>query len=425
MLRNSLPTLRVATTVASRVSLTATAPAECSQSGGVSSNFRLTTSRHNSSRVAPLWTSTRFYAAVTPCLLVPKNPRIEVQGNKDVDQQEATAFDFEFDPMAGVRHDAAVETAKKSIDSIIEELAPPHAPSEALAKIRSYLIQHPVDALILHEEVQITHIENPDTGAEERVHLSPMPRSEAQEQAQLRKMNLVQMGSRGNELAYCRIRRERPWILKLVQAEMEQAAGAMGNPEVLTSPSAAATESGSAAAGIANGESHAPATAHQQPQYVGKTKPLIDHQFRDAVDAHFIGWRSKKIVQDLRKGHAVKVTIKDYQSPEAAIHKLREMCNAMKTYAEAEHVWHHFTSIVANDREASVSFSPPTANKSGTVAKGVKYPTEKEWASALKRMEDACQKAGRLGTYMKTGKLKMRNMGASMYRVDKYGRRVS
>jgi translation initiation factor IF-3 len=389
----------------------------------ISSAVRLAGVPRAALRVSPLWGSTRFYAAATPCLHASKPAKGAAPEDKAAGGVIDASFDFEFDPMAGVRHDAAVETAKKNIDSVIEELAPPNAPPEALAKIRTYLVQHPVDVLILHAEVQITHIENPETGAEERVHLSPMDIQDALEQAKLRKMNLVQMGSRGNELAYCRIRRERPWILKLVQAEMEQAEGLMGDPAILTSP--ATDTNGGGAATAADGAAQASAQTRQPSQYVGKTKPLIDHQFRDAVDAHFIGWRSKKIVQDIRKGHSVKVTIKDFQSPEAAIHKLREMCNAMKMYAEGENISYHFTSIVANDREASITFSPPSASKSGTVAKGVKHPTEKEWANALQRMEDACQKAGRHGTYMKSNKLKMRNMGASMYRVDKYGRRVS
>lgn len=420
MLRTSLPALRAVALFAPRrcagpsPSPTATATT-VSTSTACTNVFCLSTLPN---RRAAFLSGARFYATTSATLRAPKQTGDSVpDGDTD-----ASAFDFEFDPMAGVRHDAAVETAKKSIDSIMEELAPPNAPPAAMEKIRTYLTQHPVDALILPPSVQITHIENAETGVEDRVHLSPMETKDALEQAHFRNMNLVQMGARGTELAYCRIRRERPWILKLVQVEMEAAEGTMGDPAALTSPlmpESAATEGTGASQALSHHQHQ------QQPQHIGKTKPLIDHQFRDAVDAHFVGWRSKKIVQDLRKGHAVKVTIKDFQNPEAAVNKLREMSNAMKAYAEAEHIYHHFTNIVANDREVSISFSPPSANKSGTIAKAVKYPTEKEWASALKRMEDACQKAGRIGTYMKSGKLKMRNMGASTYRVDKYGRRLS
>lgn len=326
------------------------------------------------------------------------------------------AFEFEFDPMAGVRHDAAVESAKKSVNAIVAELAPPNASEAALAKIHAYLQQHPIDSLILHAEVQITHIENPETGAEDRVHLSPMDIKDALEQAQLRKMNLVQMGARGDELAYCRIRRERPWVWKLVQPEMDLVVGLTGVPS--TSDSSAASPADSPQQQQDGG------AADKPRQYMGKTKELIDHAFRDAVDAHFVGWRSKKIVQDIRKGHPVKITIRDFQSAEAAIHKLHEMSNAVKANAEELQVYHHFTSIVANDREASLTLSPPTANKSGTISKQVRHPGEKEWAHALQRMEDLCAKAGRSGTYMKSNKLKRRSVGLTTFRVDKYGRRV-
>ncbi|KAG5499528.1 hypothetical protein JIQ42_05001 [Leishmania sp. Namibia] len=331
---------------------------------------------------------------------------------------EENPFAFEFDPMAGVRHDAAVETAKKRVDSIVEELAPPNASSEALEKIRSYLRQHPVDTLIVHAEVQITHMESPDTGAEERVHLSPMGIRDALEQAQLRKMNLVQMGARGDDLAYCRIRRERPRVWKLVQPEMDLVSGLTGTTTTNDAVAAQHQEPQKHDTGSGDNQTDRPR------QYLGKTKELVDHAFRDAVDSHFIGWRSKKIVQDIRKGHPVKLTIRDFQCPEAALHKLREMSNAVKTYAEEQRIYHHFTSIVGNEREASLTLSPPMANKSGTISKTVKHPSEKEWAHTLKRMEDACQKAGRSGTYVKSNKLKMRNLGATTYRVDKYGRRM-
>ncbi|KAG5476661.1 hypothetical protein CUR178_03834 [Leishmania enriettii] len=331
---------------------------------------------------------------------------------------EENPFAFEFDPMAGVRHDAAVETAKKRVESIVEELAPPNASSEALEKIRSYLRQHPVDTLILHAEVQITHMESPDTGAEERVHLTPMGIKEALEEAQLRKMNLVQMGARGDELAYCRIRRERPRVWKLVQPEMDLVSGLTGTPATNNAVAAQHQEPQKHDTGRGDNQTDRPL------QYLGKTKELVDHAFRDAVDDHFIGWRSKKIVQDIRKGHPVKLTIRDFQCPEAAVHKLREMSNAVKTYAEEQRIYHHFTSIIGNEREASLTLSPPMANKSGTISKTVKHPSEKEWAHTLKRMEDACQKAGRRGTYVKSKKLKMRNLGATTYRVDKYGRRM-
>lgn len=319
--------------------------------------------------------------------------------------------EFEFDVMSSVRHDAAVEAAKQSLDHVVAALAPPNAPPAALSKIRAYVQQHPVDTLIIQPQVQITHIENPETGVEEKANLSATDTAEALEQAQLRGLHLVQMGSREG-VAFCRLRNERPRLLKLVEAEMEG---------VDTSSDGVEGEMlDRGASGSEEGGRH----GHSRHRQYTKTRELVDHQFRDVVDAHFVGWRSKKMVQDLRKGHPVKATIKDFQSPEAAINKLREMSNAMKAYAEEEGVYHHFTSIVANDREASISFSPASANKSGTIAKTVKHPGEKEWGNALRRMGEACRKAGHSGTYAKSGKLKPRSLGTTMYRVDKYGRRV-
>lgn len=303
------------------------------------------------------------------------------------------ADDFEFDPLASVRHDAAVETAKQSKESIVDSFCPPGAPPSAKHKISEYLDKHPIDSLIVAQEVQITHVQDKETGTEEKMNnLSPCSLDDALEQAQQRGLHLVQMGSREG-LAFCRIRDEKPWILQLIAEDMVSVGA-------------------DAAAGV--GESH---TAPEQ------LKRLVDHQFRDVVDAHFIGWKSKKIADDIRNNHPVKLTIKDFQSAEAAMYKLKEMCVAIREFAETKGIFHHFTSIVGNDREASITLSPSSANKSGTVSKTVKHPTEKEWASALKRMQDLCQKAGRSGTYLKSNALKQRNVGATLHRVDKYGRR--
>ncbi|CCW64128.1 unnamed protein product [Phytomonas sp. EM1] len=294
-------------------------------------------------------------------------------------------MDYEFDPMASMQHDVAVDTAKKSFDRVLYELLPPNPPSSAVDKVRHYLQQHPIDILITQPRVQITHLEKSETGQEEKVSLRPVPLSEALAEAQQRSMNLVQMSTR-DDLAFCRIRTERNRIMKLIEPDMQESASAM--------------------------------TAGGEHDRARKTKKLIEHSFRDAVDAHFIGWKSRKICEDMRKGHPVRISIKEFQSVESAMRKLREMCEAIRTHAEGNSIYHHVTSIVGNEREASVSLSPAVPSKT------VKHPAEKEWAHAQKRMEDACRKAGRLGTYFKDGRLKPRNIGASLYRVDKYGRRV-
>ncbi|RNF26115.1 uncharacterized protein Tco025E_01644 [Trypanosoma conorhini] len=311
---------------------------------------------------------------------------------------DASEDEYAFDPSVSVQKDAALSMAKKSLDLIVRELLPANAPDSATQKVRAYLQQHPIDTLITQPTVHITHVEDPDSGAEAKLSLSPCDLSEALEQAQGRGMNLVQMGTRG-EVAYCRIRREIPRILGLVSAELE----ALREQE---RQEGAGHRGGHDAAG-------------------GKPRELVDHQFRDVVDAHFVGWKSKKIVEDIKKRHPVKLTIKEFQSPDAALSKMREMCQAMQRYAEEKGIYHHFTSIVANDREVSVSFVPSLPSAKGSSAwKHIKYPGEKEWTHAHKRMEEACRKSGRHGTYMKNNQLKPRSLGQTFFRVDKYGRKI-
>lgn len=301
------------------------------------------------------------------------------------------AEEFVYDPMEGVQRDVAVETAKKSVDAVLRELLPPHAPSEAFAKAQKYLLEHPINELIMSTNIQITHITNTE-GEEVKVTgaggSSSCDRDAALRQAREKGLDLVLMGRKG-DTAYCRIRNEKDHILQLVKKELDAAAAveSSGRPT--------------------------------------KIKELIQHQFRDVVDAHFIGWKSKKIVQDIKKGHPVKLVIREFQNWEGSILKLREMCKAVERAAETDKVSHHFCSITANANEVSIMLSP-SVNRSGSGNKGVqiKHPIEKEWANAKKRMEDSCRKSGRFGTYMKAPQLKPRCLGETTYRVDKYGRRI-
>lgn len=302
-----------------------------------------------------------------------------------------------FDPTLSVQRDAAVSTAKKSLDGLLRDVLPPNAPAAAIEKARAYLQQHPMDTLIIQPKVQITHIEDPDSGVETKMSLSPCELSEALQHAKERSMNLVQMGARG-DIAYCRIRHETTRILALVSAELEAAREEAKQEKM---------------GGRGDGE-HAK----------NKTRELVDHSFRDVVDAHYVGWKSKKIVEDIKKRHPVKLTIKQFQSPTAAISKMREMCQAMQRYAEENVVYHHFTSIVANDREVSVTFAPSLPSAKGNAWKHIKYPGEKEWTHAIQRMDEACRKSGRYGTYAKNNVLKPRSLGRTFFRVDKYGRKT-
>ncbi|RNF06852.1 hypothetical protein TraAM80_03797 [Trypanosoma rangeli] len=325
----------------------------------------------------------------TRCFSAPKGG----ESGKDADASE----EYVFDPTLSVQKDAALSMAKKSLDAIIRDLLPANAPDSATQRVKTYLQQHPIDTLITQPKVHITHVEDPESGTEAKLSLSPCDLSEALEQAQGRGMNLVQMGTRG-DMAYCRIRREIPRILGLVSAELE----ALLEQEKQ------------------EGSSH----RVEHDEAGGKLREQVDHQFRDVVDAHFVGWKSRKIVEDIKRRHPVKVTIKEFQSPDAAISKIREMCQAMQRYAEEKGIYHHFTSIVANDREVSVSFAPSLPSAKSSAWKHIKYPKEKEWAHANKRMEEACRKSGRHGTYMKNNQLKPRSLGQTLFRVDKYGRKI-
>ncbi|CCW70181.1 unnamed protein product [Phytomonas sp. Hart1] len=294
-------------------------------------------------------------------------------------------IDYEFDPMASMQNDVLKDTARKNFDRVLYALLPADPPTSAVEKVRHYLQQHPIDILITQPRVQITHRENAETGLEEKVSLAPVALSEALQEAKQRGVNLVQMSAR-DDLAFCRIRTEQHRILKLIEPDLQE---------------------------------YETARSHVgEPGRESKAKKLIEHTFRDAVDAHFIGWKSRKICEDLQKGHPARITIKDFQSPEMAMQKLREMCAAIQSHAEANAIYHHVTSVVGNERGVNVSLSPALPTKT------VRHPTAKDWANALKRMEESCRCTGRLGTYIKDNRLRPRNIGMSMFRVDKYGRRV-
>ncbi|ORC87599.1 uncharacterized protein TM35_000212050 [Trypanosoma theileri] len=330
--------------------------------------------------------------------------------------------DYVFDASLSVQKEAAVQTAKKTLDVIIRELLPENAPAEAVQKVRVYLQQHPMDTLITQPKVQITHVEDPDSGTETKISLSPCELAEALQQAKERSMNLVQMGTRG-DIAYCRIRNETPRILGLVSEELEALRQQQEQQQQQSS-----------SRGSGRGKDQG-------------VRELIDHTFRDVVDAHFVGWRSQKIVQDLRRRHPVRLSIKEFQSPDTALAKMREMCDAVRRNAESAGVAHHYTSLVATDREVSITLAPnvqtppsspsttPTAKSSSKSSSSssqsssssssiVRHPGEREWSQAAARMLAACRKSGRHGTYVRNAALKPRSLGQTLFRVDKYGRKI-
>lgn len=277
----------------------------------------------------------------------------------------------------------AQANASANSDALVAMWLPDNAPQPAKDKVLEYLRSHPVDNLIQCSSVLVTHIE--ENGEEKKVNVSEMPLEDAIESAKERGLSVVQMGERDG-LAYVRFRNEKNRVLSLVAAELAE---------------------------IDN-------TATQSI----RLKKATEHVFRDVVDAHFIGWKSKKIVEDLKKLHPVKVGVNQFQTAESAVSKLREMCNAMKQHAEATGVYHHFTSINTSDKEVAILFSPSVQGKNNS-SKSVKHPGEKEWNHTANRLGEVLRKSGRSGTYSKAEVLTPRNMGALPYRVDKYGRRIA
>lgn len=326
------------------------------------------------------WCNT-YLVASPACAFLPLTMSVRwVATSGDGDEE------FKFDPTAHLQRESAHANASSNTDRLLQQWLPEGAPEAARSKVAEYLRKHPVDQLILNSTVKITHMEN-EEGEEAKVsNLSPMPLRDAIESAKERGMHVVQMGE-GQGMAFVRIRDEKKRILTMVAEDLSSVTPAAPEKEL-------------------------------------RLKNSVDHVFRDVVDAHFISWKSKKIVEDMKKLHPVKVGIHQFQSAEAAVQKLREMSNAIKAHAESTNVVHHFTSINASDREVAILFSPSPTGKANA-SKTVKHPGEKEWDHTLKRLQGALQKSGRSGTYHKVDILKPRNMGSMTYRVDKYGRRLS
>ncbi|CUG93330.1 Hypothetical protein, putative [Bodo saltans] len=299
--------------------------------------------------------------------------------------------EFSFDSTELIQREAALTNLSSNTEKLLQQFLPPNAPESARSKVAKYLRDHPIDQLIVCPTVQVTHIED-EAGEEKKAgNLSPMSVKEAMEAAHARGFVVVQMGE-ANGKAFVRLRNEKKRILAIIAEDL-------------------------AAAGSSVSDQAA------EPEEQLRLKKSVDHIFRDVVDAHFISWKSKKIVEDLKKMHPVKVGIQQFQSAESAIAKLREMCVAMKGHAETGNVIHHFTSVNASDREIAVLFSPSAQGRENS-AKSIKHPGEKEWNNALSRLQGQLRKSGRAGTYTKHDVLKARNLGAVTYRVDRFGRRM-
>ena len=345
--------------------------------------FRTVIARFRTRVIVAAMLPYRTHPSSLPCLSSPLLEKRRFQSTSDEE------FGSVFDPTATIQREAAAAQADQLRDRILKEWLPADAPDAAINKLRKSLHEFPIDGMIVCPRVKITHVED-DEGVEKSMKLEPVDRDEALEQASLRKKNLVQMAERDG-VAFARIRDEKKRIMKLLEPDLQ---------------------TDNAASSDRNSEK-----SNQ------RLKPGIDHVFRDVVDAHFISWKSKKIAQDLKRMHPVKLAVQEFQSADSAVSKLREMCNAIKAFSEQNKIYHHYTSIHATDREFSVTLSPSIqGQKNSSVT--VKHPGEKEWNNAVNRLGGALRASGRMGTYSKAQELKPRNVGAQPFRVDKYGRKI-
>jgi hypothetical protein len=283
-----------------------------------------------------------------------------------------------------------------SIDELIAELLPPHkrAPEEARSKLREYFTAKPINNCIRADRIIITHVQDMEGRDERAQGMSPMTLEAALTMAKDNQLDLVQMAFNekdGYSSSFCRLRREREAAMATIQSLLPQERGAVVD-------SAAAT---------AAAEANLP------------LKEVVHHVFRDAVDAHFIGWKSKKIVGELRRRTPIRLSIEKFVSATAAVRKMREMLDAIKTESLAAGLHHHHTGINASERELAVFLSPTLKSKNKEVT--VKHPSDDDWNRALQRLHTAL---GGKGTVRDDKKLKPRNVGLTTYRKDKYGRRI-
>lgn len=293
--------------------------------------------------------------------------------------------EFVVDPSSFVQQEAATLTREEHLKRILSAWVPKNSRPEGIQRVEEYLRKHPVNECIDSAQVFITHVQDPDSLKDVQMRLGPMSVEEALGVAKERGMDLVQVAAQADK-SFCRVRHERRRILQ----EFEEALKPEANPQ----------------------------SPNQQQQSRRASEQCVV-EFRDVANDHFLDWRSTKIVDDLARGHPVRLTIAKFASPNSAAERMQKMLQHVEEKAAERKVWHTFTSVEADDRHLSVSLGP-SPNQS------VRHPTPKEWGQILAKFSAACRNSGRdnLGTYKASTQLKRRNVGVRQFRVDKFGRRL-
>lgn len=306
-----------------------------------------------------------------------------------------------FDPTAALQKEATYVSRGSQVEDLVREWLPSNAGEDLRAKLRKHLHAMPIGSMIsASNRINITHLENEKGEEVNRVPGILQGEDGKNKQFTLESAIalaasceggkvLVQVAENGG-VSYCRIRDEKTRFLRTVADEIEALERALG------------------------GGTAAPTT-----QRVRKLRDLVTHAFSDVVDAHFIGWRSKKIAADLAKAHPVKLAIQKFQNPDGALTKMREMLEAVKAESEAKSNIHHCSGIQLSANELSVTLMPVLDDNSKI--KAIRHPSDQEWTNAERRMFEA---TGGRGTYQKSNVLKKQAIGAREFRTDRFGRRI-
>lgn len=336
--------------------------------------------------------------------------------------------DFSFDATAAISKDAEQVSQQQKILNLVNSLLPPNGsgstssfPAAAYERLQVFFTKEPINECIQADRVVITHVAN-ESGEDTKLKLPEMSFEEAMEQAQNNNRDLQQVAlNRG--VAYCRLRDAKANALKSIEDLIGDGAGDVAsskNDQQHQEDDSSSQSSSSTSSSSSIGKPL-------------KKRELNVHAFRDAVDSHFCDWRGAKIVNELARGHPIKLQILQFISPRTAFSKMEEMMQSIKNHAETDKdfesglkkeprpiVGHQSTGIHVSDKELAVTLQPTAPGQA------IKHPSPAEWKAGLKRHEQLCNKSDRksVGTYEESKVLKPRQIGARTYRVDKYGRRL-
>ena len=304
-------------------------------------------------------------------------------------KEEEFDEDFSFDASASLQKEFRQQTRKTlSAEEFVMSILPKNPPDAAIMKLQKYFKQYPVNNTITADQVLITHIWDPVTEKEEKVSIPTMDVEEALAKAAELKLDIVQLGLRDG-VAFCRIRDETQKALSTVA-------------DLLAVEDAPTQDDGGKASNW---------------KMQSKT---MNHQFKDVADAHFVKWKSVKIVEELGKGYPVKLQIQQFVSVESAVAKMKEMAEAIRLNAVKRSIPFNGTQVQVSEREINLQLTPTDPAKKGADGKPiVKTPSDKDWQRNMDRFREA--RGGSAGNMKKAEYRKYEHQG-KRYALSKDGK---